>query len=145
MPRGVFSNGGLAILFASTTLSFNGSVLRVMRLYQADFTPVSGFTEADLDLLGPTEALATFFSAWNTAVNVADGVYKRTTSAAWDFEFSAGLDDTLVYGYCIVNNVGSNVALFAQRFDDAPLIVNADSVLSVHPTIYLRNWDVEVP
>lgn len=143
LAQGKWKDSSLQLLWNSSAATF-GAPLTQMRLYTNDWTPVSGWTDADVTILPSTEALASRPGAWQSAVVLSSGIVYRTTVATWPFAFSLSVEPTLAYGIVISQGVNTS-PLYAARFVDGPYLLTNTSTLNVHPFIYLRNPDVALP
>lgn len=142
--NGKWSNGGISLLWASSSAVF-GSPLSFMKLWTNPYVLVSGWANSDIGVLAGTLALASRPGAWLAPSFVSTGIYLRTTASAWSFGFSGSLTPTTVYGWCLGSSATDVPQLYAEMFADGPRIVDASSILTVLPQLYVRNNDVIVP
>lgn len=145
MPSGVFSDSGLSLVFSSSSLTFSASVMKTGKLWTNDVTPESGMDHTDLGLISGSLAVANIVGSWIASVLVTAGVRYREASNPWPFDFSPLFPETTVYGFAIVNGVTSETLIYYERFVNGPYVLTKDSIFSIKPRIYLRNWDVAVP
>lgn len=106
-----------------------------LRLYTNDYTPVEGSAVGNF-----TEATFTGYAAASIPGSGATITNADPSEASWSakvFTSSAGSQNQSVYGY-YVTNVGSTIALWAERFTDGPYtIVNNGDTITVTPKLTL--------
>lgn len=141
MIRGIFADGALQLL-----MSVSGTVFTQMsklKLWGADFTPVPGWTTADLG----SQQFVTPINpwSWNAAAAWDLGISYRKTSVAIEWDTSELTDPIVVYGISFGSSVAFSSQLWAGRFPAAPLTINPGDPFSVWPYIFFRDPDTVQP